>query len=629
MVPDFIRRSFLLALLILLPFGMRLGAQQTKTLPIILTQPYTDTGLQITAGQALTITATGTLNWATNGCASGATCIATPAGQSCPDTGFAAQGLPCWSLIGEIGQNGTAFEVGASLSFIARTSGELFLGVNDNFYPDNSGTWTATIAISAAPTCAQLISHGVSAATNGSLSLTGQPTSIGAQLTILSPYGLADAEYGCNVNNFEWQNQVLYLPGPNPFWAFTDPCVQNNLGQFAYVANCPSMSAAPAFLDPPQGGYTYSHPGSFPFFYDPGTLKNLEPNSNTLLFEATPSDPCLAAGTQSAAASQQLLAYCGGIYARSSAYILFKTSLVGIDSSNNPVDLHLNPLDDSFLWASTFNGTAGGRAQLSGIAGADTASGSGGVTLLMVNGISSVTGPLVFPSGVVNAASFAASTPVAPGSIAAVFGNLFLGGSMAATSTPLPANLSGLAMQFDGSSSAPLFYASATQANVQIPWELSGKPGSLLSVTASGVANAFGQGVTLAPYAPGIFSINGTGSGQGAIQNSSFQLVDISNPAHAGSTTIVIYCTGLGTVTNQPPTGQIALANPLSQTTTLPLVYIGGVAASVSFSGLVPGEVGLYQVNAIVPGGVAPGLLVPVSLAIGGVSSNTVTIVVQ
>jgi uncharacterized protein (TIGR03437 family) len=56
---------------------------------------------------------------------------------------------------------------------------------------------------------------------------------------------------------------------------------------------------------------------------------------------------------------------------------------------------------------------------------------------------------------------------------------------------------------------------------------------------------------------------------------------------------------------------------------------IGGAPTTVEFSGLTPGEVGLYQVNAQVRVGVATGSAVPVVILIGGVASNTVTIAVQ
>jgi len=53
------------------------------------------------------------------------------------------------------------------------------------------------------------------------------------------------------------------------------------------------------------------------------------------------------------------------------------------------------------------------------------------------------------------------------------------------------------------------------------------------------------------------------------------------------------------------------------------------VPASVMFSGLAPGFVGLYQVNAQVPAGAPAGPSVPVVVSMGGVDSNTVTIALQ
>jgi uncharacterized protein (TIGR03437 family) len=89
-----------------------------------------------------------------------------------------------------------------------------------------------------------------------------------------------------------------------------------------------------------------------------------------------------------------------------------------------------------------------------------------------------------------------------------------------------------------------------------------------------------------------------------------------------------IYCTGLGPVINQPATGAVAGAAPLPQTTVQATATIGGVAAPVSYSGLTPGGVGLYQVNAQVPAGVASGNAVPVVISIGGAASNSVTLAV-
>ena len=92
---------------------------------------------------------------------------------------------------------------------------------------------------------------------------------------------------------------------------------------------------------------------------------------------------------------------------------------------------------------------------------------------------------------------------------------------------------------------------------------------------------------------------------------------------------ITIYCTGLGDVSNRPASGVAASGSSLSMTTANPTVAIGGIAAPVSFSGLAPGFVGLYQVNVQVPDSAASGNNVQLILNIGGLPSNTVTIAVQ
>ena len=236
------------------------------------------------------------------------------------------------------------------------------------------------------------------------------------------------------------------------------------------------------------------------------------------------------------------------------------------------------------------------------------------------------------PGGVLNAASLAAGAAVSPGSIVTVQGS-FPGLSPASVSTsPLPTALGLLQMRFDTQVSAPLFFISDNQVNIQVPWELGGKTKSSLTAgfyTAFVFTMSQPETVTIAPFAPGLFSVNGLGTGQGSILNAAFEVVDTHNPAVAGSTMLRIYCTGLGAVTNPPASGSPALATTLSTTTTAPTVTIGGAAANVLFSGLTPGFVGLYEVDVTVPAGSTTGNDVPVVLTIGGAVSNTVTVAVS
>jgi hypothetical protein len=127
------------------------AATISPTVSVDVKKAWTDTGFAVTSGESIGITATGTM---TSGECSSNVCNYTPAGApgstSCtgiPPGAFTAPALPCWSLIGKIGTNGSPFEVGDSLQTTASAAGELYLGVNDNYYPDNTGSWTATISL--------------------------------------------------------------------------------------------------------------------------------------------------------------------------------------------------------------------------------------------------------------------------------------------------------------------------------------------------------------------------------------------------------------------------------------------------------------------------------------------------
>jgi minor extracellular serine protease Vpr len=100
-----------------------------------------------------------------------------------------------------------------------------------------------------------------------------------------------------------------------------------------------------------------------------------------------------------------------------------------------------------------------------------------------------------------------------------------------------------------------------------------------------------------------------------------------------------MYVTGLGKATpnGDPggavlPTGQAAPAsgNPIYKTPQLPVVTVGGAAATVQFSGLAPGFAGLYQVNFQIPASTAAGENVPVQISTpGSTITDSATIAIQ
>jgi|GEM_PF-1994040 len=232
---------------------------------------------------------------------------------------------------------------------------------------------------------------------------------------------------------------------------------------------------------------------------------------------------------------------------------------------------------------------------------------------------------------IVNGAGFKPG-PLAPGSIVSVFGRNLSAAVLSASDLPLPRSLGGMHVAIDGADS-PLFYVSPLQVNLQIPWEAAGRSTARLDISVPGAGEA-SQTINLAPFAPGIFTVPSP-AGQGAILIANTGTVAApegsipgAHPARRGDY-ISIYCTGLGAVTNQPETGKAGPGAPnLARTLEQPSVTIGGQPAEVTYSGLAPGYVGLYQVDARVPESVAGGNAVPVVLTIGGAVSNMVTIAV-
>src|SRR5579863_8288527 len=178
--------------------------------------------------------------------------------------------------------------------------------------------------------------------------------------------------------------------------------------------------------------------------------------------------------------------------------------------------------------------------------------------------------PVANSGGVLNDAGFAVGAPVAPGSIASVFGSGF--GSTPAGVTVL---MGGIA--------APLFGVYGTQINFQVPWQLIGQTLTTLSVTSGDLTSA-PITVPVASTAPGIFLLNTVNQAAVLVANTVAIAAPVgifpgSRPAKQGEY-ISIYCTGLGAVGSQPATGAPAGSNPISQTPIgVVTVSIGGVNA--------------------------------------------------
>jgi len=249
--------------------------------------------------------------------------------------------------------------------------------------------------------------------------------------------------------------------------------------------------------------------------------------------------------------------------------------------------------------------------------------GDGGV---VVTG-TGVTAPAI--SAVANAASWATG-PVAPGEIVIIAGNFLADSALIGAQTSagfVAASLGATTVLFDDVP-APLLYTMANQLSAIVPYEVSGQAQTSIQVEYQGVRSTPFT-VAVAPTAPGIFTLNESGSGQGAIVNQDGSINGPGNPA-AGGDVVSIYGTGEGQTTPLGTDGIIVTAADLRQPVQTVTVSIGGQNATVLYAGSAGDEVaGLLQIDARVPLGITPSTATPVTITIGGSSQPGVTMAVQ
>jgi uncharacterized protein (TIGR03437 family) len=228
--------------------------------------------------------------------------------------------------------------------------------------------------------------------------------------------------------------------------------------------------------------------------------------------------------------------------------------------------------------------------------------------------------PTVTARGVVHAASDVGGAPIAPGGLITIYGLNLADGVGQSSGLPLPQQLSGTQVLL-GNQPLPILYTNPGQLNVQVPYGVPVNTQYQLTVQ-HGNTYSVPQQLVVAQAEPGIFTVNQQGTGQGSIVKSDgVTLAQPGTPASIGET-VVIYCTGLGTVTPKVAEGVSPTGVPPLSTTDNPVtVTIGGKAATVNFSGLTPGDPGLYQINAVVPSGIVTGDAVPVVISVAGQTS--------
>ncbi len=231
--------------------------------------------------------------------------------------------------------------------------------------------------------------------------------------------------------------------------------------------------------------------------------------------------------------------------------------------------------------------------------------------------------PVIDSGGIVSAAASSPGSPLAPGGFISIYGAALATGLNVAQTLPFPTDLAGT-QAFLGGKRLPMHFAADGQVNAIVPFDVPLNTPQLM-IVRRGNALSTPEQVVVAQAQPAVFA---TQTNEGRVTLVDGSVVSATNPATAGGA-LIIYCTGLGPVSESVPAGTPAPTNRLVTTTNPVTVTVGGRAAQVLFAGLAPSFAGLYQVNVLVPAGVTPGAAVDLVLTVAGRSSNPVTVAVK
>ncbi len=232
-------------------------------------------------------------------------------------------------------------------------------------------------------------------------------------------------------------------------------------------------------------------------------------------------------------------------------------------------------------------------------------------------------------SGVRTASAFGGFGSIAPGTWIEIYGS-----NLAADTRPwagadfngvnAPTSLDGTTVTIGGQA-AFISYISPGQVNALVPSNVATGQQQITVTAATGTSNSFPVIVNptaAGMWAPANFRIGGMQYVAALFPD--YQTFVLPPGAIAGVASqrakpgdvIVIFGSGFGPVTPNIPAGQIV---PSGNTLALPLqIFFGSTLATLQYSGLAPGLVGVYQFNVVVPN-VPASDAVPVSFSLGGV----------
>lgn len=241
--------------------------------------------------------------------------------------------------------------------------------------------------------------------------------------------------------------------------------------------------------------------------------------------------------------------------------------------------------------------------------------------------------PSIDSGGVQSAASQIPERRIAPGSFIAIRGKALAPSTLVAPEGRFPVSLNGTFVVLSGGLRLPLYFVDPAILAGIVPFNFPVTSGKANLILYRGTAPSEVVEVDVSPTQPGLFTQSATGKGVGSIlRYRGAEAPVVVGPANRvrPDDLIAIYGAGLGPLDSTIDAGAVVPVSPLIRTSALPRVTIGGIAAEVTYSGMVPTTpAGLYVVNAWVPANVPRNRDVEVIVTAGGEASQAVLLPVE
>ena len=257
--------------------------------------------------------------------------------------------------------------------------------------------------------------------------------------------------------------------------------------------------------------------------------------------------------------------------------------------------------------------TTGGFPTTPGVAQADFGGGSQDTF------VTKLSNSILFRDGLVSAAKYtpADGGGISPQEIVTGFG-IFPGiegpvNALLSKQVILPDELGGVRVLTIGKPN-PMFFASSSQVTFVARWNFKPPGPDPLQIEVNG---DLGNTVVfpIAESNPGIFSLDFSGTGQGAILNPDFS---VNGPGNPSDSFIIVFGTGGGRTDPICPNGELAPSvEPLPRLKLTSTAFVDGVAAEVLYAGSAPRLICGVNQWTVMPTNSPSGPAVPVTVCVG------------